>query len=69
MYCDAGTDAVTLAEYGAKYAAAWPASGMSALHEKSYTVFRADPMKRELTVEFIGAGGQARLRRVSRRPS
>jgi hypothetical protein len=27
------------------------------IDEKNYTVFRADPVKRELTVDFIGANG------------
>jgi phosphodiesterase/alkaline phosphatase D-like protein len=34
-----------------------PAQWDKVIDEKNYTVFKADPIKRELTVEFIGAAG------------
>lgn len=42
VYCDAGTDAVTLQEYRAKYAEAWGTSGMSALHGSTGMVLAWD---------------------------
>jgi alkaline phosphatase D len=42
VYCDAATDAVTLAQYRAKYAEAWATSGMSALHGSSGMVLTWD---------------------------
>ena len=42
VYCDAGTDAVTLAQYRAKYAEAWATSGMSALHGSTGMVLTWD---------------------------
>lgn len=42
VYTDSGEDAVTLAEYRAKYATAWAASGMSALHGSTGMVLTWD---------------------------
>jgi alkaline phosphatase D len=42
VYCDAATDAVTLAEYRAKYGIAWSTSGMSALHGSTGMVLTWD---------------------------
>lgn len=42
VYTDAGTDAVTLAQYRAKYAEAWGTSGMSALHGSTGMVLTWD---------------------------
>jgi alkaline phosphatase D len=42
VYCDAGTDAVSLADYRAKYAEAWGTSGMSALHGSTGMVLTWD---------------------------
>jgi alkaline phosphatase D len=42
VYCDAGSDAVTLADYRAKYAEVWSASGMSALHGSTGMVLTWD---------------------------
>ena len=42
VYCDAGTDAVTLAQYRAKYAEAWGTSGMSGLHGSAGMVLTWD---------------------------
>lgn len=42
VYTDAGTDAVTLAQYRAKYAEAWAAAGMRALHGSTGMVLTWD---------------------------
>lgn len=42
VYTDSGTDATTLAQYRAKYATAWGASGMSALHGSTGMVLTWD---------------------------
>lgn len=42
VYCDAGTDAVTLEQYRAKYAEAWGTAGMSALHGSTGMVLAWD---------------------------
>lgn len=42
VYCDAETDAVTLAQYRTKYSQAWAASGMRALHGSTGMVLTWD---------------------------
>jgi len=42
VYCDEGTDAITLAEYRSKYSAVWATAGMAALHASSGMVLTWD---------------------------